>query len=59
MARTVSRLYDTYGDAQRAVKALETAGFTNSEIGLVSRYRDDETLAETRRERPPALPPAR
>ena len=47
MARTVSRLYDTYGDAQRAVKALETAGFTNSEIGLVSRYRDDETLAET------------
>jgi hypothetical protein len=47
MARTVSRLYDTYGDAQRAVNALEAAGFTSSEIGLVSRYRDDETLAET------------
>jgi hypothetical protein len=41
------RLYDTYGDAQRAVNALEAAGFTSSEVGLVSRYRDDETLAET------------
>jgi hypothetical protein len=25
MARTVSRLYDTYDDAQRAVNALEAA----------------------------------
>ena len=47
MARAVSRLYDTYGDAQRAVNALEAAGFTTSEIGMVSRYRDDETLADT------------
>ena len=47
MTRTVSRLYDTYGEAQRAVSALESAGFTSSEISLVSRYRDDETLAET------------
>ena len=47
MARTVSRLYDTYGDAQRAVSALEAAGFSTSEIGMVSRYRDDETLADT------------
>jgi len=47
MARTVSRLYETYGEAQRTINALEAAGFTNSEIGLVSRYRDDETLAET------------
>jgi hypothetical protein len=31
----------------RAVSALEAAGFTSSEVGLVSRYRDDETLAET------------
>jgi hypothetical protein len=46
MARTVSRLYDTYGDAQRAVSALEAAGFSTSEIGMVSRYRDDETLAD-------------
>ena len=47
MARAFSRLYDTYGDAQRAVNALEAAGFTTSEIGMVSRYRDDETLADT------------
>ena len=47
MTRTVSRLYDTYGDAKRAVNALEAAGLTSSENGLVSRYRDDETLAET------------
>jgi hypothetical protein len=47
MTRTVSRLYDSHGDAQRAVSALEAAGFTSSEVGLVSRYRDDETLAET------------
>jgi hypothetical protein len=47
MARTVSRLYDTYGDAQRAVSGLEDAGFSTSEIGMVSRYRDDETLADT------------
>jgi hypothetical protein len=47
MARTVSRLYDTYGEAQRAVNALEAAGYSSSEIGMVSRYRDDETLADT------------
>jgi hypothetical protein len=47
MARTVSRLFDTYGDAQRAVNALEAAGFSSSEIGMVSRYRDDTTLADT------------
>ena len=47
MARTVSRLYDTYGDAQRAVSGLEDAGFSASEIGMVSRYRDDKTLADT------------
>jgi hypothetical protein len=29
------------------VSALEAAGFTSSEVSLVSRYRDDETLAET------------
>jgi uncharacterized membrane protein len=45
MTRTVSRLYDSYSQAQRAVEALENAGFTSSEVGLVSRYRDDNTLA--------------
>ena len=47
MTRTVSRLYDSYGDAQRAVAALEAAGYSTSEVGMVSRYRDDNTLADT------------
>ena len=46
MTRTVSRLYDSYAQAQSAVEALEKAGFTSSEVSLVSRYRDDETLAD-------------
>ena len=47
MTRTVSRLYDSYGDAQRAVAGLEAAGYSTSEVGMVSRYRDDNTLADT------------
>lgn len=46
MTRTVSRLYDSYGHAQRAVDALEQAGFSSSEVSLISRYRDDNTLAD-------------
>ena len=46
MTRTVSRLYDSYSQAQRAVEALESAGFTASEVSLISRYRDDNTLAD-------------
>jgi hypothetical protein len=46
MTRTVSRLYDSYTQAQRAVEALENAGFTPSEVSLISRYRDDHTLAD-------------
>ena len=46
MTRTVSRLYDSYSQAQRTVEALEKAGFTSSEVSLVSRYRDDNTLAD-------------
>src|SRR6187402_825206 len=46
MTRTVSRLYDSYAQAQSAVEALEQAGFTSSEVSLVSRYRDEETLAD-------------
>ena len=46
MTRTVSRLFDSYSQAQAAVEALEQAGFTSSEISLVSRYRDDNTLAD-------------
>lgn len=46
MTRTVSRLFDSYSQAQAAVEALEQAGFTSSEISLVSRYRDDATLVD-------------
>ena len=46
MTRTISRLYDSYGQAQRAVEALEQAGFSSSEVSLISRYRDDNTLAD-------------
>jgi uncharacterized membrane protein len=46
MTRTVSRLFDTPSQARAAVEALEKAGFTSSEVSLVSRYRDDNTLAD-------------
>ena len=46
MTRTVSRLFDSYSQARAAVEALEQADFTSSEISLVSRYRDDNTLAD-------------
>jgi len=46
MARTVSKLFDSYSQAQRAVAALEQAGFSSSEVSLVSRYRDENTLAD-------------
>jgi uncharacterized membrane protein len=39
-------LFDSYSQAQAAVEALEQAGFTSSEISLVSRYRDDATLVD-------------
>ena len=47
MTRTVSRLFDSYSQAQAVVEALEQAGFTSSEISLVSRYRDDNTLVDS------------
>jgi uncharacterized membrane protein len=46
MTRTASRLFDSYSQAQAAVEALEKAGFTSSEVSLVSRYRDDNTLVD-------------
>jgi uncharacterized membrane protein len=46
MTRTVSRLFDSYSQAQAAIEALEQAGYTSSEISLVSRYRDDNTLVD-------------
>jgi hypothetical protein len=46
MTRSVTHLFDDYGQAKNAVNALERAGFTSSEVSVVSRYRDDGTLAE-------------
>jgi hypothetical protein len=46
MTRTVTHLFDDYAQAKNAVRALEHAGFSSSEIGLVSRYRDDGTLVD-------------
>jgi hypothetical protein len=46
MTRSVTYLFDDYAQAKTAVTALERAGFSSSEISLVSRYRDDGTLAD-------------
>ena len=46
MTRTVTHMFDDYAKAQRAVTALEQAGFSSSEISLVSRYRSDGSLAD-------------
>ena len=46
MTRSVTHLFDDYGQARTAVTALEQAGFTSSEVSVVSRYRDDGTLAD-------------
>jgi hypothetical protein len=46
MTRSVTHLFDDYGQARNAVTELERAGFTSSEVSLVSRYRDDGTLAD-------------
>jgi hypothetical protein len=35
MTTTISRLYDTYGDAEKAVRALEAAGVPHSDISIV------------------------
>src|ERR1700759_5584258 len=41
MTVTISRLYDTYADAQRAVQGLESAGVPHSEISLVANNSDN------------------
>ena len=40
MAVTISRLYDRYADAERAVSA-ETAGIPHSDISIVANNSDD------------------
>ena len=41
MAVTISRLYDRYADAERAVTALENAGIPNSDISIVANNSDE------------------
>ena len=41
MTVTISRLYDNYPDAQRAVARLETAGVPHSEISIVANNSDN------------------
>lgn len=40
MTVTISRLYDTYPDAERAVRALEAAGVPHSDISIVANNSD-------------------
>jgi hypothetical protein len=41
MAVTISRLYDRYADAERAVTALETAGIPHSDVSIVANNSDN------------------
>jgi hypothetical protein len=41
MTVTISRLYDTYSDAQKAVQGLEAAGVPNSDISIVANNSDN------------------
>ncbi|RYF50997.1 MAG: hypothetical protein EOO38_04310 [Cytophagaceae bacterium] len=41
MTTTISRLYDTYADAQRAVTGLEAAGVPHSDISIVANNSDN------------------
>lgn len=40
MSRTITRLFDTYGDAERAVGEMERLGVPNSDISLVASNAD-------------------
>jgi hypothetical protein len=41
MTVTISRLYDTYSDAQKAVQGLEAAGVPHSDISIVANNSDN------------------
>jgi len=40
MTVTISRLYDTYGEGERAVRDLESAGLSSSDISIVANNAD-------------------
>ncbi|MEY9397832.1 hypothetical protein ABIF66_008647 [Bradyrhizobium japonicum] len=41
MTVTISRLYDSYGDAQQAVTNLEAAGVPHSDLSIVANNSDN------------------
>src|SRR5438270_11989160 len=41
MTTTISRLYDNYSDAERAVRRLEAAGVPHSDISIVANNSDN------------------
>ena len=41
MAVTISRLYDRYADAERAVTALESAGIPHAAVSFVAKNSDN------------------
>src|SRR6202035_6067987 len=41
MTATISRLYDNYADAQKAVQGLESAGVPHSDISIVANNSDN------------------
>jgi len=47
MASTkITHLYDDYDQAQNAVRELEAAGFSSSDVSIVSRFRDNGELMD-------------
>jgi hypothetical protein len=51
MTATISRLYDTYADAQRAVTSLEAAGVPHSDLSIVANNSDNWYGADTKVDR--------
>jgi hypothetical protein len=51
MTVTISRLYDNYADAQKAVQGLEAAGVPNSEISIVANNSDSWFSADKKVDR--------
>src|ERR1044071_2674382 len=51
MTFTISRLYDNYDDAQRAVTGLEAAGVPHSDISIVANNSDNWYSADRRVDR--------
>src|ERR1700710_1176001 len=51
MTVTISRLYDTYSDAQAAVRGLEAAGVPRSEISIVANNSDSWFSPDKKKDR--------